>query len=176
MCAYPDSVFSLSFPSYPLPLASSCVMRGLLRSWGLGVAPHILYQAAHEGRARLLRGCSPLSFGMEDPPPPSLSPFPACCALVAHAAQGVSLPQWPIYPPPSLSCMPCASSARCSGGAPSSSSWLRESPSPHLGMPCAGSACCRWGGSPSLSGIGPHDVGAFGLSPFLSCPRVVCAR
>ena len=43
--------------------------------WGgafqvLGVAPYFLYQAAHEGPARLLGGCPPLSFWLDDAPPP----------------------------------------------------------------------------------------------------------
>ena len=100
----------------------------------MGVSPHLLYQAAHEGRARLLGGWTPLSSGLESTPPPLLlvpachalgvhadwgvhfglqwgpgfSPVPACCAMGAHAAQGVSpLPQSPgsgVSLPPAQAC------------------------------------------------------------------------
>ena len=56
--------------SHPPPSPPRFILR-----WGggasqvFGVSPHLLYQAAHEGRARLLWGWPPLSFGMESAPP-----------------------------------------------------------------------------------------------------------
>ena len=81
-----------------------------------------------------------------------------------------------VRPPPPLPCMPCAGSARCSGGSPSSSSWIGESPSPRSGMPCAGSARFHLGGSPSLSWSSPRAVGACSIYPASSCLRAVCAH
>ena len=163
------------------------------------VPPHLLYQAAHKGRVRLLGGCPPPLLRAEGCPPPVL----ACCALGAHAAQRVSPTRWPRLPPlppspacralgvhadrgvplwlprgsptPPLTCMPCAGSACCLGGSTSPSSWLGESPPSLPGMPCAGSKRCRSGGSLPLSGLVPRIVGARDLSPALSCLRTVCA-
>ena len=135
--------------------------------WGgpsqvLGIPPHLLYQAAHEGHARLLGGCppSPLGWG----PAPPLLPVPVCRALGAHAARGIPLGVYVILGAP-RPCMPCSGSARCSGGAPSFVSCLRGIPSSRSGMPCAGSACCLTGGSPPSSGLRPRAEGASGPSP-----------
>ena len=51
---------SSTSPSVPLRLT----VWGLCRSWGqvLGSAPHLMYQAVHEGRALLLGGFPPLPF------------------------------------------------------------------------------------------------------------------
>ena len=69
----------------------------------MGVASHLLYQAVHEGRARLLRGCTPLSFGMDDPSSP---------------------------PSPPHTYMPCTGSECCSGGPLVTISGFRGSPPP----------------------------------------------
>ena len=59
-------------PLWTSPLAPPPSLRiavGGGASQVLGVALHLLYQATHEGRARLLGGCPPLSFGLRGPPP-----------------------------------------------------------------------------------------------------------
>ena len=71
----------------PTPSPSLRLALGGGASQVLGLTPHLLYQAAHKGRAHLLRGWPPLSFGLESASPPS----------------------------PPRPCMPCAGSARCSG-------------------------------------------------------------
>ena len=164
----------------------------------MGVVPHLLYQAAHEGRARLLRGCPPLSFWLEGSPPlyqcscmpcagsarcsggapspvdwsvpsPSLSCMP--CAGSARSSGGTPVASSGFGPPP-FPCMPCAGSARCSGGAPSSSLWFRESTPFLAGTTCAESACCHLGGSPPSSG----PACARWVHAACSPPPPTCAR
>ena len=118
----------------PPPFASSCVGGGA--SQVLGVSPHLLYQAAHEGRARLLRGC-PLPLRQAGGFSPPTPPIPACCVLGSHTAWGVPPPRWPVLDPPSLSCMKCAGIVCCLG-VPLVASL--GSPPPLPCMPCAGSA------------------------------------
>ena len=136
--------------------------------WGGGFSglegfPHLLYQAAHKGRARLLGGCPPLSFGLESFPPLSSSSLHAVRwgRTLIGGRLGASVGFWV----PHRLCIPCAGSARYSGGSPSSSSYLVGVPSSRSGMPCAGSACCCTGGSSSSSGISPRAVGARGPFP-----------
>ena len=76
--------------SCPLPYPPHFVLRWGGPSQVLGVSPHFLYQSAHEGCARLLRGWLPLSFGLESAPPPPLLPIPEFSALGVHTVRGVS--------------------------------------------------------------------------------------
>ena len=58
----------------------------------MGVSPHLLYQAAHKGRARLLGGWPPLSFGLESGPPlssPSLHAVRWESTLLGGSSLGV---------------------------------------------------------------------------------------
>ena len=76
----------------------------------------------------------------------------------------------------SLPCKSCAGSARCTGGAPSSSSsWIWGFLSSCSGMTCTGSASCRTGGSPPSSGLSLRAVGSRSQSPAPSFPCAVCA-
>ena len=168
-----------------------------------GVSPHLLFQSAHEGRACLLGECPPLSFGMGSCPilsSLSLHVVLWGSTLLGGSPCGVG---WILPPPrpcmpcarsarcsggaPSLaSClrgipsfrlvMPCAGSTRCSGGAPSLSSCIRGIPSSRLGMSCAGSARCHMGGYPPSPWLCSRTVGERGLSPPPSCLLAVYVR
>ena len=177
MCSHLISCSSPAFATNPLPLTLSCVGGGGVGgdSQVFGVSPHLLYQAAHEGHARLLGGSPPLSFGLDVAPPPST---PCTCMPCAGGTRCLGGPLVVIsgFGAPPLPCMPCAESALCSGGTPSSFSWLGGFPSSRSGMPCAGSAHCRSGGSAPSTGLGLHTVGPCGPSPTPSCPRAVCVH
>ena len=101
-------------PLIPSPLLHLAVGGGAAQV--LGFDPHLLYQAAHKGRARLLRGPPPPLWAWGCSPPPH--PVTACRAMGAHADRGVPPPWWPGLSPPSPSPACCALGAHAAQGVP----------------------------------------------------------